>query len=90
MNTAVEHTGGQRQVFTISNNSIHFSGERRPSIDDILMNRAGYISAHGFAEGITGMLKFLSDYPAQLKLLYEVFPRSQIHVIDGEKMVTVP
>ena len=90
MNTAVEHTGGgQTQVFTISN-GIHFSGEKRPSIDDILMNRAGYISAHGFAEGITGMLKFLSDYPAQLKLLYEVFPRSQIHVIDGEKMVTVP
>ena len=61
-----------------------------PSLDDIIMNRTGLVSAHGFPEeGLVGMLKFLSDYPAQLRLLARVFPQEQVLVIDGEKMVTV-
>ena len=65
-------------------------GERMPSLDDIIMNRTGLVSAHGFPEeGLVGMLKFLSDYPAQLRLLARVFPQEQVLVIDGEKMVTV-
>ena len=61
-----------------------------PSLDDIIMNRTGLVSAHGFPEeGLVGMLKFLSDYPAQLRLLARVFPQEQVLVIDGERMVTV-
>ena len=55
-----------------------------PSLDDIIMNRTGLVSAHGFPEeGLVGMLKFLSDYPAQLRLLARVFPQHQVHVIEG-------
>ena len=65
-------------------------GETMPSLDDIIMNRTGLVTAHGFPEeGLVGMLKFLSDYPAQLRLLARVFPQEQVLVIDGEKMVTV-
>ena len=61
-----------------------------PSLDDIIMKRTEPLLAHGFPDGVPGMVKFLSDYPAQLELLTKVFPIGQIHVIDGERMVTDP
>ena len=61
-----------------------------PSLDDIIMERVGPFTAHGFPSGLPGMVKFLSDYPAQLQMLAAVFPREQVHVIDGDKMVSDP
>ena len=61
-----------------------------PPLDDIIMGRTELLLANGFPDGIPGMVKFLSDYPAQLEMLTQVFPREQVHVIDGEKMVTDP
>ena len=40
-----------------------------PPLDDIIMGRTEPLLAHGFPDGIPGMVKFLSDYPAQLEML---------------------
>ena len=40
-----------------------------PPLDDIIMGRTELLLANGFPDGIPGMVKFLSDYPAQLEML---------------------
>lgn len=78
-----------RNFETLYDNSF-IRGQEMPSLDDIIMERTEPLLAHGFADGIPGMVKFLSDYPAQLEMLAQVFPQDQVHVVDGEKMVTDP
>ena len=78
------------QLHMIGKHGLSFRGQEMPPLDDIIMGRTDLLLAHGFPDGIPGMVKFLSDYPAQLEMLTQVFPREQVHVIDGEKMVTNP
>ena len=46
-----------------------YRGQEMPPLDDIIMGRTEPLLAHGFPDGIPGMVKFLSDYPAQLEML---------------------
>ena len=65
--------------------------ETMPEVDDIILGRAGKIVQRGISGlSLSEMVFYLSNYSLIHQMVEEVFPRENILVVNGDKIVTEP
>ena len=65
--------------------------ETMPEVDDIIMGRAGQIQQKGVSGlSLNEMVFYLSNYTVIYEMVSQVFPRGNILVVNGDKIVTDP
>lgn len=67
------------------------AGQKMPDINDIIMDRAGYIQANAFSDlTLSKAVILLSNYSMAYEHMTEVFPRDNMLFVNGQALVEDP